>query len=327
MTDLSIIIVCYRGWERLTKCLVALDYFTGINITTEVIVVDNRSDDETIIKIEEEFPKFRFIYNQVNGGYANGCNLGSKSAKGEFLLFLNPDTVASESEVEKLLGIAQQNTSFGVVSCRQVNENGKESIASGQFPNLLNLTGFQRALFGSRKPEAGSRKPEIILPDWISGSVVLMRKEIFQKIHGFDEDFWMYYEDVDLCRRVRNIPLEVAFCENITIEHNHGGSSRINLKTASLTKTEVHISKHLYISKHKTGLERIAIQIFLVINNLISGGLMALLGLLFFFVPKLFARALIFFRLIRYYAGSVSRKSWISPRSVNFHDLPTVKKH
>ena len=324
MTDLSIIVVSYKGWGRLTKCLEALDSFTGKNFTTEVIIVDNRSEDGIILKIIEKFPKFMFIHNKVNGGFANGCNLGSKSTAGEFLLFLNPDTIASESKVEQLLNIAKKNPSFGVVSCRQVNEKGKESIASGPFPMLWNLTGFQRAIFGgrnsddySRKPQASSRVPEISFPDWISGSVVLMRKELFQKIHGFDEDFWMYYEDVDLCRRVRNISLKVACCRNIIIEHNHGGSSRINLATASLTKTEVHISRHLYISKHKTGLERILIQTFLVINNLISGGLMAFLGLVVFFVPKLFARSIIFFRLIRYYAGSVFRQSWISPRSVN----------
>ena len=89
MADLSIIIVSYKGEEHLKKCLEALDLFTGKNFNTEVIVVDNRSDDETIIKIEKQFPKFRFIYNEINGGFANGCNLGSKSAAGEFLLFLN----------------------------------------------------------------------------------------------------------------------------------------------------------------------------------------------------------------------------------------------
>lgn len=319
MTDLSIISVSYKGWVRLTKCLEALDSFTGKNFTTEVIVVDNRSDDETILKIEEKFPKFIFINNTVNGGFANGCNLGSKSAAGEFLLFLNPDTIAIESEVEKLLNIAKQNPSYGVVSCRQVNENGKESIASGPFPMLWNLTGFQRAILNILTPHSSNLTTDITFPDWISGSVVLIRKELFQRINRFDEDFWMYYEDVDLCRRIRNMSLKVACCRNITIEHNHGGSSRINLKTASLTKTEVHISRHLYISKHKTGFEKILIQTFLVINNLISGGLLAFLGLLFFFVPKLYARTLIFFRLIRYYAGSVFRQSWISPRSVNFH--------
>jgi GT2 family glycosyltransferase len=318
MTDLSIIIVCYKGWVRLRKCLDALDSFQGKNFKTEVIVVDNKSDDESILKIEEKFPKFRFIYNQVNGGFANGCNLGAKNAVGEFVLFLNPDTVAAETEVEKLLNATRQNPEFGIVSCRQINENGKESIAYGTFPSLFNLTGFQRAIFRPRAPHAAYRTPDISCPDWVSGSVILMKHEAFKKALGFDEDFWMYFEDVDLCQRMRNTGCEIAFCRNITIEHNHGGSSRINLNTASLTKTEVHISRHVYISKHKKGFEKFLIQTFLVMNNIISGVMIAIIGLLLFFIPKVFSRTLIFYRLISYYAGSLFRLSWISPRSVNF---------
>lgn len=321
MTDLSIIIVSYKGWARLTKCLEALNNLSGRVFSFEVIIVDNRSDDDTIFKIEEQFPKFRFIHNKVNGGFANGCNIGCKNGIGDFFLFLNPDTVASESELEKLFETAKKNPVFSIISCKQTNESGKESVAYGQFPEFSNLTGFQRALFGSRKPEAGSLYQEVSFPDWISGSVVMMRREMFEKLSGFDEDFWMYFEDVDLCRRVRNIPGEIAYCRNITIEHNHGGSSRINLNTASLTKTEVNISRHLYISKHKKGPERFLIQAFLIINNLISSGIMAIAGLIFFFVPKLFARTLIFVRLVRYYAGSAYRLSWISPRSVNFNKI------
>jgi len=325
MTDLSIIIVCYKGWGRLNKCLESLSYFSGKIIKIEVIVVDNNSSDETIHEIEERFSKFRFIKNEINGGFANGCNLGAKNASGEFLLFLNPDTVASESEIEKLLNIARQNPEFGIVSCRQENEKGKYSISYGQFPSLFNLTGFQRAILGNRSlaggsriPDNGRQTPHISYPDWVSGSVILILCETFKKQDGFDEDFWMYFEDIDLCRRVRNINCEIAFCGSITIEHNHGGSSRINLKTTSLTKAEVHISRHVYISKHKTGLERLLIQIFLVSNNLISGGIMALIGLLLFFIPKVFSRTLIYYRLLGYYTGSLLRLSWISPRSANF---------
>jgi hypothetical protein len=321
MTDLSIIIVCFKGWERLNKCLEALNSFKGENFRVEVIVVDNKSDDDTINKTEIRFPKFRFIYNKINGGFANGCNLGAGNASGEFLLFLNPDTVASESEIEKLLNTAKQNPEFAILSCKQVNEKGKESVAYGPFPSMFNLTGFQRAIFGNRMSELRRQTPEVSFPDWISGSVVLIRQTTFRKINGFDEDFWMYFEDVDLCRRIRKIDSEIAFCRNITIEHNHGGSSRINLKTASLTKTEVHISRHVYVSKHKTGIEKYVIQTFLVLNNLISGGIMAFLGLLLFFIPKVFSSALIYYKLIRYYIGSLFRFSWISPRSVNFRRI------
>ena len=318
MTDLSIIIVCYKGWDQLRKCLDALDSFSGKNFKTQVIIVDNKSEDETIHKIEERFPKFQFIYNDVNGGFANGCNLGAKTAVGEFVLFLNPDTVAAETEVEKLLYQARKNPEFGIVSCRQVNEKGKESISYGAFPSMFNLTGIQRAIFTSRQSKIQDLKSEISFPDWVSGSVILMRHETFKKESGFDEDFWMYFEDVDLCRRIRNTDGKIAFCRNITIEHNHGGSSRINLNTISLTKTEVHISRHLYISKHKKGFEKILIQSFLVLNNILSGGAMAIIGLLLFFIPKVFSRTLIFYRLTSYYLGSLFRLSWISPRSVNF---------
>ena len=318
MTELSIIIVCHKGWERLYKCLEALDMFSGENLKTEVIVVDNKSDDITIDEIERHFTKFRFIHNEINGGFGNGCNLGARNAKGEYLLFLNPDTVASESALEKLVGISRQNPEFLILSCKQVNEKGKESVASGTFPSMFNLTGFQRAVFRRPASRISDLTRDISFPDWISGSVILIRNDTFKRIDGFDEDFWMYYEDVDLCKRTRNMGGEIAFCNNVSIEHNHGGSSRINLRTTTLTKTEVQISRHVYISKHKEGFEKLAIQTFLVINNLISGGIMALAGLLFFFLPKVFSRTLIYCMLIGYYTSSLFRFSWISERSVNF---------
>jgi GT2 family glycosyltransferase len=318
MVDLSIIIVSYKGWERLIKCLEALNSFSEKNFRTEVIVVDNKSEDETINEIAKRFPKFRFINNKINGGFANGSNLGAKSSSGDFILFLNPDTITAESEIEKLLNTAKQNSDFTIVSCRQINEKGKENIAYGSFPSLFNLTGFQRAILRHRDPQTASHSPDISFPDWVSGSVVLMKRQVFQDLKGFDEDFWMYFEDVDLCRRVRDMPAKIAFCRNITVEHNHGGSSRINIKTTSLTKTEVHISRHVYISKHKAGIENLLIQSFLVFNNIVSGGIMALSGLILFFIPKVFSRTIVFYRLVGYYIGSLFRLSWISPRSVNF---------
>lgn len=318
MTDLSIILVCYKGWTRLSKCLESLASYSGKEIKSEVIVVDNRSDDEMLLTIEKKYRDFRFIHNTINGGFANGSNLGAGYASGEFVLFLNPDTVASESEVEKLISTARENPGYALLSCRQINERGKESTASGAFPSFNNLTGLQRSIMGNRMSEIRNPKGGVDFPDWVSGSVILMRRKTFIEVGGFDEDFWMYFEDVDLCRRVRNGFGEVAFCRDIAIEHNHGGSSRINLKTTVLTKTEVKISQHVYISKHKRGAERFFIQTFLVVNNIITGAIMALIGLLFFFIPKLFSRILIFYGLMKYYTGAALRLSWISHRSLNF---------
>jgi GT2 family glycosyltransferase len=320
--DLSIIIVSYRGWKPLRECLNSLAFVRGASIFKyEVIIVDNDSDDGSIDEFKSDYPDFIFISNKVNGGFANGCNLGSTSAKGDYFLFLNPDTVASESEVAKLLVRAKENPGHFITSCRQVNINGKESKAFGLFPGFGTLTGIERAIYKilNRKKIATKteEKNNIITPDWVSGSVMMIKKETFRKIGGFDEDFWMYYEDTDICRRARNLKGEIAYHTDITIQHNHGGSSRINLKTTSLPKTEVLISNHLYLAKHKAGTVRFLIQTYLVLYNLLTGFIIAFIGLLFFAVPKIFLRARIFGRLVVYYCGALKRGSWISPRSVN----------
>jgi GT2 family glycosyltransferase len=316
MKDLSVIIVSYKGWERLEKCLDSLRNFDRALFSFEVIVVDNSSDG-TIREIEKRFPHFTFIQNPVNGGFGNGCNLGAQKAGSKFLLFLNPDTVVSEEAIGQLLKASMQNPDYYITSCRQVNERGRESKATGQFPGIWNLTGFQRSLAQIIRKKTPENPDDFTLPDWVSGSVMMIRRETFQMIRGFDEDFWMYYEDVDICRRVHDAGGKVAFFSNITIEHNHGGSSRINLQVTSITKTEVHISEHLYFSKSKSGLEKYLIQIFLVVNNLISGLILALSGLILFFIPPIVVLVMIFVRLISYYARALYYMTWVSTKSVN----------
>jgi GT2 family glycosyltransferase len=314
MTDLSIIIVTYKGWSKLEKCLESVKSFSGSDFSFEAIIVDNSPDPGEIDPLKDKFPGFTYLHNPVNGGYANGTNLGSRKASGNFLLILNPDTVASAEAVSLLLKGAREN-GFTINSCRQVNSRGKESIMSGSFPEFRTLTGFMRA-FSSRKKESGRR--DILFPDWVSGSVILVSKDDFTRLNGFDEDFWMYYEDVDLCQRARDSGGEVAVFKDVIIEHNHGGSSRISTSVTSMTKTEVLISRHIYMCKHRKGLAGFLIQSFMVVNNLITNLITGIPGLLFFFVPKLFVRTLILGRLVSYYCGAAVKSTWVSPRSVNY---------
>jgi hypothetical protein len=303
--DLSVIIVCYKGWERLSKCLESLNAFVSGSFSMEVIVVDNNSGDGIINEFENKFKRFRFIRNNLNGGYAYGCNKGAAEASGDFLLILNPDTVVREKEIEKLLANAKSHPEYYIISCRQVSENGKESRAAGRFPALS-----LRNLF-IWKPDN-----TVSFPDWVSGSLMLTGREIFNRLNGFDESFWMYYEDVDICKRARMAGGEIACYNDIVIEHNHGGSSRINLKTTSITKCEVQISRHLYIHKYFRGLKRFLFQLIVIADNLLTGIIAGAIGLLFFFVPKIFIRFIILLRLIKYYWDSLLRRSWISTRSV-----------
>jgi hypothetical protein len=273
----------------------------------EVIVVDNNSGDGVLNDFEKEFSRFRFIRNSINGGYAYGCNRGAEAANGNFLLVLNPDTVVSEKEIEKLLENAKQHPEYYILSCRQVRENGKGCMGAGKFPGLSlgNLIPF--------KPES-----DLTFPDWVSGSIMLMRKGTFNLLYGFDESFWMYYEDVDICKRARNAGGVIAFYSNAVIEHNHGGSTRINIQTTSITKCEVQISRHIYIWKHFNRFRRFLMHFLVVADNIVTGIFAGIIGVLFFFVPKLFVRTLIMFRMTKYYFGAMKRRSWVSPRSVSF---------
>jgi len=303
--DLSVIIVSYKGLERLEGCLESLENFSSKSFSLEVIVVNNNPGDTALNGIETRFQEFRFIHNSVNGGYSNGCNLGCSKASGDYFLILNPDTITREEEICKLLEAARSNPSYYIISCRQVRKNGKESKAYGTFP-------------WKKSRVKKEYVADVTFPDWVSGSVMLMHKDIFFRQNGFDEDFWMYYEDVDLCRRIRNSGGEIAFYNTMTIEHNQGASSRSDLKTTSISKCEVQISRHLYIHKHERGIRRIFLQAFIVTDNILTGIITGLIGLILFFIPKLFVRFLLFIRLLGYYSGSLVRGSWLSPRSVNF---------
>jgi len=303
--DLSVIIVCYKGWERLNKCLEALDAFTPVSFSMEVIVVDNNSADGRIDGFEKKFNRFRFIKSPVNGGYAYGCNLGAKSSEGNTLMILNPDTIVNEKTITTLLGHSNAHPEHYIISCRQTGENGKERRAAGKFPGRSSESARKRG-----------NDPRVSFPDWVSGSLMMISREAFNRLEGFDESFWMYYEDVDICLRARMTGGEIAFRNDAEIRHIHGGSSRIDLKTTSVTKSEVQISRHFYIHKHLTGIRRIIYHTLVISDNLVTGLFMAVIGLIFFFIPQLFVRLLIFARLIHYYTGSVFRNSWMSPRSV-----------
>ena len=162
-----------------------------------------------------------------------------------------------------------------------------------------------------------SIKNNVLFPDWVSGAVLFINRTWFDKISGWDEDFWMYYEDVNLSKKVSNLGGKVALLADTEIIHNHGGSSRINIKTASITKTEVLISKHVYIRHNYTGIKYFILQFLVVMNNLIGKIIAALIGVLFFFIQKLRLNVYLCFNIIKYYFSSVLNRTWLSHRSLN----------
>jgi GT2 family glycosyltransferase len=320
-TDLSVIIVNYRGWERLSQCLDSLYHIADDRFTFEVIVVDNYSNDWLVPKFQNLYPYFTFVVNSDNLGFANGCNLGASISRGSTLLFLNPDTIVNAEAIFQMLTEIRQRKSYSIVSCRQVKANGSAERPYGNFLSIFTLTGWLRAfnkLFGGSKLKPLVQNDNYIYPDWVSGSVFMMGKPSFKSLGGWDEDFWMYFEDVDLCYRARIKGGEVVKLKNAIVEHNHGGASRINPKVTALTKAEVNISRHVYISKHQTGIVAVYMHTFLILNNLLFGLLPAVAGAVFIYSKDLNTRCMAYFQLVSYYYNVFSSGRWLSKRSVNY---------
>ena len=322
MKDLSVIIVNYRCWAKLSMCLNSLTAINEVHFTFEVVIVDNASQDKMIDEFRQLYPQYRFILNSGNYGFSNGCNLGAANTNGKFLLFLNPDTIVSESALSAMLDQTKASKANSIITCRQVRKDGHEDKPYGIFPSPFALTGWLRALAALLNMNVNIRQNErFIYPNWVSGSVVMMSKVSFNTIGKWNDQFWMYFEDVDLCKRARAAGGSVFLIKNASIVHNHGGSSRSNNEITSLTKTEVNISRHTYISLHENGLKGAFMQTFLVLNNLLSGLIPAILGLLLFFNKRLLISKNIYFNLLNYYFSALLNDTWISPRSVRYPKL------
>ena len=319
MIDISIVIVNYKSWEALRECLEAITAIVTNRFYFETIVVDNDSNDGKIDGFKNQFPSVNFIKNSGNNGFANGCNTGANSSKGNYLFFLNPDTVANENAIYELWETAKNNPDFGVITCTQLNEKGKSYNEIRFFPSLKTLFGPLRAmnkLFNKKQIlENFNQDRTIVFPDWATGAVIFMSSDWFKKVNGWNEKYWLYFEDVDICKRVANHGGKVALLRTATILHKHGGASRINIKTKALTKTEVLISQHVYFNEHSKGFEQFLIQSLLLLSLLLEKIVLAILGCLFFFIPKLKVNLYLFKNLFSYYFSAIYNKTCISPRS------------
>ncbi|MDA2922814.1 glycosyltransferase family 2 protein [Patescibacteria group bacterium AH-259-L07] len=196
---LSIIIVNYNTKELLKDCLESI-FENNDDADLEVIVVDNNSTDST-----EEFLKrsrakdlrLKIILNSQNKGFAIANNQGAKLAKGKILLFLNPDTIIKEDIFQRIINIFKHDSKIGIVS-----------------PQLI-------------LPD-GSDQPWAYGKGWVSGAAMAIRSSFFKRINGFDERFFMYFEDKDLCQRVGRLGYKVMVLPDIKVVHLGGKSLASN---------------------------------------------------------------------------------------------------
>lgn len=226
----------------------------------ELIIIDNASGDESVKRIKEAVDKrniknVRIVENKENVGFSKGCNQGADISKGEYLLFLNNDTIIKDKGIMEMLSYFMDHKEISILGGRLTNTDGSEQPSVGKFYNLPNalilLLGVQR--FGNfHNP---SRIKEV---DWVKGGLLMTKKDVFKKLGGFDENIFMYTEDMEFCYRAKKEGLKVYFYPNTNVEHVDQGSS-------SRTNAIVNIYQNLlyFYKKHKSPAEYSFLRIIL----------------------------------------------------------------
>ena len=253
--DLSIIIVNYNVKEFLQTLLHSIERASS-NITNEVIVVDNASDDGSVELIKNKFQSVNLIENKSNVGFGRANNQALKIARGTFILLINPDAVVSEDTFDKMISFFKENPDAGLAGCKILNADGSLQLACrrsfpGPWTSFTKVTGLSN-LFPNSKLFARYNltyldENNTYEVDAISGSFMMMRKEVYKKIGGFDERFFMYGEDLDICYRVQQTGYKVYYVHSTQIIHYKGEST----KRSDLDETKVfYNAMHLFVKKH-----------------------------------------------------------------------------
>jgi len=315
---LSIIIVNYRAWKLLAQALTQLSQ--QFPDGWEVIVVDNESQPTDFEEFAAQFTWVNFIANPLNSGFGAGCRIGVEAATGKMLLFMNPDVLANVSDIQSLLDEKQRHRSVSILSCRQVGLDGRPQKVFDEFPGVLNqskiLKRLRRWFSSNPQPDPHGIYTELVFCDWLTGSFLLMSRADYDVVGGWSEDYWMYAEDADLCRRARNLNLRAAYTPAVEVVHAHGGSSRINPAIKSMTKLEVIISKHVYVSKHLSGAKAKLAHWLIALLRLPGLTVAAIVDLLTLRrIAALSVRRKMLAGLMRYYFDVRRTGSWLSPRA------------
>jgi len=231
MTCISIILVNYNGVDFLYDCLYSIKQFVE-DSNYEVIIIDNASSDNSIKVIEDNFPLFRLICSPNNLGFGKANNLAVKYSRGEHLLFLNTDTILTENTPKILLDYLRKHEDIGAIGGRLTFKDGSFQLSYGKLPNLLveffykirvALDNKWHQIFSDFYDKKYSRVKTV---DWITGACLMIRRDVFQDLNGFDESFFMYFEDIDICKRINESGFKVLYYPETTLIHLLGGSGR-----------------------------------------------------------------------------------------------------
>lgn len=225
-------------------------------ISAEIIVVDNASDDGSVESIKEKFPSIKLIVNGKNVGFGAANNIAMLHATGKYFLLINPDTIVREDTFTKMISFFEQNPEAGIAGCKVLNADGTLQLACRRgfpgpwtsFTKVMGLsTLFPKSRLFARYNLTYLDENKTYEVDAVSGAFMMMRKQVYDKIGGFDREFFMYGEDLDLCYRTQQAGYKVFYVHSTEIIHYKGEST----KRSSMDETKVfYDAMHLFVRKH-----------------------------------------------------------------------------
>lgn len=228
---ISIIIVNYNTSELLKDCLLSIN----TDIPHEIIVIDNNSSDNSVSMLKQNFPNVAVIENSKDIGFSAANNLGIKKSKGDYLLFLNPDTLINDENIfETLLKEFEKDEKIAAATCKVLLPSGQLDDACHRgFPTPLNaifhFTGLSK-IFPKIKFFSGYNLTYLDLNknheiDSCCGAFMLVKREFGEKINWWDEDYHWYGEDLDFCYRLKELGFKILYVPKVSIFHYKGASS------------------------------------------------------------------------------------------------------
>jgi GT2 family glycosyltransferase len=230
----AVLIVNYHAYDALHRCLTSLGPHLGVN--DEVIVVDYESDEQALAHAINGSVPVATLPRSDNLGFAAGVNLAAAHSRAPFLLLLNPDTIIGGPVVRVLEDWLTSHPQVGVAGARILNMDGSIQPTARRFPGATTLLGGRSTWLTARYPNnwlsrhnlLGRDAASPIEVDWLSGVCLMTRRDVFEAIGGFDESFFMYWEDADYCRRVAAAGFRRAYIPAAAVQHVGGVSARQN---------------------------------------------------------------------------------------------------
>ncbi len=273
MTDLSVVIVNWNTKDLLRECLKSI-LETKADLNIEIYVVDNASSDSSAEMVEKEFPHVGLIRNQVNLGFGKANNQAISKSSGRNILLLNPDSVVKPQALRSMVDFLDSQKDIGALGARLINSDGSLQYSIRRFPTIL--TPFTENLRINRLFPIRSYYDRYRLKNWDHsgvrevdqpmGAAFLVKKQVLETLGGFDEIFHMFFEDVDLCWRIKQNGWKIVYYPDAVIVHYGGRSVR---KRDNISE-EFYQSLLKYFHKNHSIFYFMGVRTFMVFGSILN---------------------------------------------------------